>query len=81
MVAGDSHCQRQAADDDPGGGRGDCRSPDATGKPDTIGKEAGASLRLAEGQYFPWLTWSLALGGSLVGSWAQEQDARLPGRS
>jgi hypothetical protein len=49
-MARNSHCQCQAADDDSGGGRGDCRSPDATGK------QEGASLGLAEGQYFPWLT-------------------------
>jgi hypothetical protein len=29
------------------------------------GKEAGASLRLAEGQYFPWFIFSLPVGGSL----------------
>jgi hypothetical protein len=54
-----SHCQCQAADDDSGGGRGDCWSPDATEK------EAGASLRVAEGQYFPWFIWLLAICGSL----------------
>ena len=54
----DSHCQCQAADDDSGGDRADCRQPDA-------GKEAGASLRLAEGQYFPWFICLLPVGGSL----------------
>src|ERR1700759_4762791 len=44
------HCQCQAAYGDSGGDRGDCRSPDATGK------KEGASLELAEGQYVLWLT-------------------------
>ena len=48
MKVKNSRCQRQAADDDPGG-HGDRRSPDATAR------KAGASLRFAEGQYFPCL--------------------------
>jgi hypothetical protein len=53
-----SHCQCQAADDDPSGDRGDCESPNATEKEET-------SLRIAEGQYFGRLTWSLTLYGFL----------------
>ena len=49
----------QAADDDSGDDGGDCRSPDAAWK------EAGASLRSAEGQYFPWFIWLLTICGSL----------------
>jgi hypothetical protein len=52
-------CQCQAADDDSGDDGGDCRSPDAAWK------EAGASLRHAEGQYFPWFIWLLTICGSL----------------
>ncbi len=57
-MARNNHCQYQAADDNSGGDRGDCWSPDATGK-------KGTSLRFAEGQYFRWLTWSLTLCGFL----------------
>jgi hypothetical protein len=57
VVGKDNHCQCQAADDNSGYGRGDCRSRDATGK------EAGTSLGLAEGQYFPWFIWLPPIGG------------------
>jgi hypothetical protein len=53
-----SRCQRQAADDDPGG-HGDRRSPDAT-------RKEGASLRFAEGQYFPCLIGLLPTCGERV---------------
>ena len=59
MEGKNNHCQCQAADDDSGDDRGDCRSPDTTGK------EAGASLRFAESQYFPWLIRLLTICGFL----------------
>jgi hypothetical protein len=54
----DSHCQCQAADDDSGGDRADCRQPDA-------GEGGWSVAQVGRRSVFPLVHLSLPVGGSL----------------